>query len=88
MMIFVHPLSGCATPSSFDLETGRLCVMASRHKVGMVVISRDHVGETLGNHYPIADHPFYGRDITGRGHFLHSKFWQHLEEEELLEMVA
>ena len=29
-MVVVHPLSGVADPSSFDLATGRLCVMASR----------------------------------------------------------
>ena len=34
LMIFVHPLSGVVRPSSFDLETGRLCVMASRPVVG------------------------------------------------------
>lgn len=30
VMIAVHPLSGVTDPSAFDLETGRLCVMASR----------------------------------------------------------
>ena len=37
----VHPLSGVVTPSDFDLETGRLCVMASRHKAGLIVLTRD-----------------------------------------------
>src|SRR6185503_1599635 len=31
VMIVVHPLSGTVRPSAFDLDTGRLCVMASRH---------------------------------------------------------
>lgn len=45
-MIAVHPLSGVLRPSAFDLETGRLCVMASRHLAGMVVLGRDHLGLT------------------------------------------
>ena len=32
VMIIVHPLSGTLNPSAFDLETGRLCVMASRQR--------------------------------------------------------
>src|SRR5207249_8262289 len=47
VMVVVHPLSGVLRPSAFDLETGRLCVMASRHRAGMVVLSRDHLENTL-----------------------------------------
>ena len=50
VMIAVHPLSGVQTPSAFDLETGRLCVMASRHKAACIFITRDHVGDTLNSH--------------------------------------
>ena len=45
VMIVVHPLSGVVRPSAFDLSTGRLCVMASRHRVGLVMVTRDHVGD-------------------------------------------
>ncbi|HEV8483296.1 MAG TPA: AAA family ATPase [Blastocatellia bacterium] len=54
LMIFVHPLSGVVRPSSFDLETGRLCVMASRHTAGAVILARDHVTETLEGCIPSA----------------------------------
>ena len=45
VMIAVHPLSGVTDPSAFDLETGRLCVMASRHQSALIVLTRDHVGD-------------------------------------------
>lgn len=79
-MIAVHPLSGTTMPSPFDLETGRLCVMASRHRAGLIIISRDHVQETLGTCYPAANHPFTGTDISGRGLFQHEAFWNAIVE--------
>ncbi len=75
LMIVVHPLSGVVNPSSFDLETGRLCVMASRHQSGMVVVSRDHVPETLATRIPVAEQAVGRPDIAGRGHHQHSEFW-------------
>lgn len=80
VMIFVHPLSGVTAPSSFDLDTGRLCVMASRHKVGVVVVTRDHVPETLDNYIPCADQPIGCADTTGRGLDRHLGFWKRLAE--------
>src|SRR6266498_2085366 len=53
VMVVVHPLSGVSQPSAFDLETGRLCVMASRHQVGLVIVSRDHLTDTLDTHLPL-----------------------------------
>lgn len=76
LMIVVHPLSGVVHPSDFDLETGRLCVMASRHRSGMVVVSRNHVPETLASHIPWAEQAVGRPDVTGRGHFQHTTFWQ------------
>ena len=74
VMIAIHPLSGVMFPSSFDLETGRLCVMASRHKSACIFITRDHVGETLNIHLPIADQALGRSDIVGRGHSQHTEF--------------
>ena len=74
VMIAIHPLSGVMFPSSFDLETGRLCVMASRHKSACIFITRDHVGETLNTHLPIADQALGRSDIVGRGHSQHTEF--------------
>ena len=82
VMIAVHPLSGVADPSAFDLETGRLCVMASRHQAGLIVLTRDHVGDTLRNYVPSAEQAPGRPDRVGRGHNAHLKFWSQLEEAE------
>jgi len=80
VMIAIHPLSGVAYPSSFDLETGRLCVMASRHQSACIFVSRDHVSETLATRLPVGDHAIGAIDVSGRGHAQHTRFWNfHLE---------
>lgn len=79
IMIAVHPLSGTADPSAFDVETGRLCVMASRHQAGLIVLTRDHVGETLRNYVPSAGQAPGRPDTIGRGHDAHLRFWTQLE---------
>jgi hypothetical protein len=79
VMLVVHPLSGVVRPSTFDLETGRLCVMASRHQAGMIVLSRDHIGETLRSFIPMADQPLGRRDVAGRGLYDNESFWGRLE---------
>lgn len=79
VMIAVHPLSGVAEPSAFDLETGRLCVMASRHQVGFIMLTRNHVGETLRNYVPNAEQAPGRPDRVGRGHDAHLRFWTQLE---------
>jgi hypothetical protein len=80
LMIVVHPLSGVVRPSSFDLETGRLCVMAPRHKAGLVIVSRDHVGETLEQHLPSAQQAIGRPDTEGRGHAQNMAFWSALAD--------
>jgi len=78
LMIAVHPLSNTVTPSRFDLETGRLCVMASRHQSGLVIISRDHVSDTLNDHIPSAEQPLGRPDVVGQGLHRHRAFWSGL----------
>lgn len=80
VMIAVHPLSGVTDPSAFDLETGRLCVMASRHQAGFILLTRDHVGETLRNYVPSAGQAPGRPDVVGRGHDAHLRFWAQLED--------
>ena len=80
LMIIVHPLSGVVRPTSFDLETGRLCVMASRHTAGAVILARDHVTETLEGCIPSATQPVGRPDVSGRGLFDNLSFWSSLRE--------
>jgi len=80
LMIVVHPLSGVTHPSAFDLETGRLCVMTSRHRSGLVVIGRDHIRETLETHLPSAEQAVGRPDVTGRGHTANLRFWETMDE--------
>lgn len=75
LMIAIHPLSGVTDPSAFDLETGRLCVMASRQQAGLILLTRDHVGETLANYVPSAEQAPGRPDVVGRGHDAHLRFW-------------
>lgn len=80
VMILVHPLSGVVQPSSFDLETGRLCVMASRHQAGLIVLARDHVPDTLGRYIPAASQPVGRPDVEGRGLHANLTFWKAMED--------
>ncbi|MGW2052762.1 AAA family ATPase [Streptomyces sp. NPDC001840] len=45
-----HPLSGRADASAFHLETGRLCVLLSRHRHACVVLARAGIPELLDRH--------------------------------------
>ena len=80
VMVVVHPLSGVAVPNDFDLSTGRLCVMASRHRSGLVLVSRDHISRTLDDYIPSAEQPLGRQDIVGRGHSEHHAFWERLTD--------
>jgi len=80
LMVIVHPVSGTTDPTTFDLQTERLCVMASRHKVGLIVVSRDHVRATLDELLPVAEQHVGLPDITGRGLGRQRAFWADLEQ--------
>lgn len=84
VMVAVHPLSGVRSPSAFDLETGRLCVMASRHRSACFFIMRDHVDATLDEHLPLADQALGGLDVVGKGHALHRAFIDYHRERNLI----
>jgi hypothetical protein len=75
VMIAIHPLSGVISPSEFSLETGRMCVMVSRHQGGLIVLSRDHIADTLEAFIPSATQAVGRADLTGRGHVVHHEFW-------------
>ena len=80
IMVVIHPVSGVTSPTVFDLETQRLCVMASRHQIGVIIITRDHLATTLHELSPSAEqHP--GRpDAFGAGREKHEEFWNLLVE--------
>jgi len=80
IMIAVHPLSGVTDPSEFDLSTGRLCVMASRHQVGLIFVSRDHVGKTIEDVIPSATQSPGEPDANGKGRRAHLEFWEMLRD--------
>ncbi|WP_326808451.1 AAA family ATPase [Streptomyces sp. NBC_01186] len=48
--VILHPLSGRPDATEFHLETGRLCVLASRHRHACVVVCRAGVAELLDDH--------------------------------------
>ncbi|MEV0091743.1 AAA domain-containing protein [Streptomyces sp. NPDC050738] len=48
--VILHPLSGRPDATAFHLETGRLCVLASRHRHACIVVCREGVAELLDEH--------------------------------------
>ncbi|MFD0782336.1 AAA family ATPase [Micromonospora azadirachtae] len=54
IVIVLHPLSGRRDASTFHLESGRLCVLTSRHRHACIVVARDGIPDLLDAH-PSAD---------------------------------
>jgi hypothetical protein len=50
LVIVLHPLSGRRDATAFHLETGRLCVLTSRHRQACVVVARAGIPEVLDSH--------------------------------------
>ncbi|GLF93554.1 AAA domain-containing protein [Streptomyces yaizuensis] len=48
--VILHPLSGRPDATAFHLETGRLCVLTSRHRNACVVVCRAGVADLLDDH--------------------------------------
>ena len=48
--IVLHPLSGRRDATAFHLETGRLCVLLSRHRHACVVVGRAGIADLLDAH--------------------------------------
>ncbi|MBW1598669.1 AAA domain-containing protein [Streptomyces sp. JJ38] len=61
--VVLHPLSGRPDATAFHLETGRLCVLASRHRHACVVVCRAGVAELLDDH-PSADPVRLGVEVA------------------------
>lgn len=80
LMIAVHPLSHVTEPTAFDLSTGRLCVMTSRHRAGLILVTRDHVGATLRRCNAGGEQPLGCDDHAGEGHARNEAAWRWLED--------
>lgn len=52
--VVLHPLSGRRDATAFHLESGRLCVLTSRHRHACIVVARAGIAELLDAH-PSAD---------------------------------
>ena len=50
-----------------------------RHQAALIILTRDHVGETLRNYVPSAEQAPGRPDVVGRGHDAHLRFWHALE---------
>jgi len=48
--VVLHPLSGRIDATAFHLESGRLCVLASRHRHACIVVGRQGIPELLDAH--------------------------------------
>ncbi len=62
VMVAWHPLSGRRDASTFHLEAGRLCVLASRHRHACVVVARAGIEEQL-HAYPATEPVWLGVDV-------------------------
>ncbi|GHB41069.1 helicase [Streptomyces cirratus] len=50
LTVVLHPLSGRPDATAFHLETGRLCVLASRHRHACVIVARAGIAALLDDH--------------------------------------
>ncbi|MGH3225309.1 MAG: AAA domain-containing protein, partial [Streptosporangiaceae bacterium] len=50
LVIVLHPLSGRRDATAFHLESGRLCVLTTRHRHACIVIARAGIPELLDAH--------------------------------------
>ena len=48
--VISHPLSGRRDATSFHLEAGRLCVLASRHRHACILVARAGIADLLDSH--------------------------------------
>ncbi len=55
LMLVYHPLSGRADADAFHLDSGRLCVALSRHRVTCFVVARAGVEDLLLRYAPSGD---------------------------------
>ncbi|WP_067666171.1 AAA domain-containing protein [Nocardia miyunensis] len=52
IVLVLHPLSGRRDATAFHLESGRLCVLTSRHRHACIVVARAGIQQLLDAHPP------------------------------------
>jgi AAA domain len=79
LTIIKHPLSGVLTPSEFDLDPGRYCVMLSRHQVGCIIVARENVTQAIGGYRHDCGKTVSGaEDRSWNGYNAHRIVWDEL----------
>jgi hypothetical protein len=53
--IIYHPLAGRTDANAFYLDSGRSCVLASRHRLGCLIVGRAGTTEMLQRHGPTTE---------------------------------
>jgi AAA domain len=61
LVVALHPLAGLPAPDTFHLESGRLCVLATRHRHACIVLGRSS-DRTLLRTLPPSGEAYLGRD--------------------------
>jgi uncharacterized membrane protein YgcG len=61
--VVLHPLSGRRDATAFHLESGRLCVLTSRHRHACMVVARAGIAELLDEH-PSTEPVYLGAPVT------------------------
>jgi AAA domain len=80
VMVAKHTLSGLAHLDGFALDPGRLCVMTSRHQLGVILVGRDGVAGALERHrHDTAERPSGTEDAQWAGWRAHHRLWTALD---------
>jgi hypothetical protein len=78
--IVKHPLSVSHIPGSFELDSGRFCVMLSRHLLGCIIVTRASVEDSLQSYiHKCGASPWGADDRAWSGYLAHEKFWKELK---------
>jgi len=89
VMLVHHPLSGRADASVFHLDAGRLCVMASRHRVVCFLVSRAGIEDLLLRYAPSGDRVLgLDEDAEFNGWHAHLTVARRLRERERVVRLA
>ncbi len=80
LVVALHPLAGLAAPDEFHLESGRLCVLTTRHRHACIVLGRASDRELL-NGLPPSGEAYLGRDDEPLldGWNVHRRFFEALD---------